>query len=185
MSPASSLRPQVRRFHSPARTSYTPASWRHSGRSQTCKKKRHLCDVGKKPERWPTVALFPVTFQLVVSPREESTWSGIWGRPYAVVRTRPFFLYAVQLIGAPPAHALDLNFGAARAYDLLIMNLNPLFWVNELKEIGQRMKATGPINSILWCITLPHHSSRPLRAFLSLSPLLFINYSERGQGSRG
>lgn len=45
------------------------------------KKKRHLCDVGKKPERWPTVALFPVTFQLVVCPREESTWSGIWGRP--------------------------------------------------------------------------------------------------------
>lgn len=43
------------------------------------------------------------------------------------MRTRPFFLYAVQLIGAPPAHALDLNFGAARAYDLLIMNLNPLF----------------------------------------------------------
>lgn len=52
------------------------------------------------------------------------------------------------------------------------MNLNPLFWVNELKEIGQRMKATGPINSILWCITLPHHSSRPLRAFC-LYPLCY------------
>lgn len=39
------------------------------------------------------------------------------------------------------------------AKNLLIMNLNPLFWVNELKEIGQRMKATGPIMNILWCIT--------------------------------
>lgn len=52
------------------------------------------------------------------------------------------------------------------------MNLNPLFWVNELKEIGQRMKATGPINSILWCITLPHHSSRPLCTFC-LYPLCY------------
>lgn len=52
------------------------------------------------------------------------------------------------------------------------MNLNPLFWVNELKEIGQRMKATGPINSILWCLTLPQHSSRPLRAFC-LYPLCY------------
>lgn len=52
------------------------------------------------------------------------------------------------------------------------MNLNPLFWVNELKEIGQGMKATGPINSILWCITLARHSSRPLRAFC-LYPLCY------------
>lgn len=52
------------------------------------------------------------------------------------------------------------------------MNLNPLFWVNELKEIGQRMKAAGPINSILWCITLPHHSSTPLLAFC-LYPLCY------------
>lgn len=66
----------------------------------------------------------------------------------------------------------DLNFGTPRAYDLLIMNLNPLFWVNELKEIGQRMKATGPINSILWCITLAHHSTRPLCAFC-LYPLCY------------
>ncbi len=70
----------------------------------------------------------------------------------------------------PPA--LLLNFGTPRAYDLLIMNLNPLFWVNELKEIGQRMKATGPINGILWCITLARHSTRPLCAFC-LYPLCY------------
>lgn len=52
------------------------------------------------------------------------------------------------------------------------MNLNPLFWVNELKEIGQRMKATGPINGILWCITLARHSTRPLCAFC-LYPLCY------------
>lgn len=45
------------------------------------------------------------------------------------------------------------------------MNLNPLFWVNELKEIGQSMKATGPIMSILWCITCQH----PPYHFVSLS----------------
>ncbi len=67
---------------------------------------------------------------------------------------------------------LLLNFGTPRAYDLLIMNLNPLFWVNELKEIGQRMKATGPINGILWCITLARHSTRPLCAFC-LYPLCY------------
>lgn len=67
---------------------------------------------------------------------------------------------------------LQLNFGTPRAYNLLIMNLNPLFWVNELKEIGQRMKATGPINGILWCITLAHHSTRPLCAFC-LYPLCY------------
>lgn len=88
-----------------------------------------------------------------------------------------------QDLGASGTHGLSsvgthttliplLNFGTPRAYDLLIMNLNPLFWVNELKEIGQRMKAAGPINSILWCITRAHHSSRPLCAFC-LYPLCY------------
>lgn len=35
------------------------------------------------------------------------------------------------------------------------MNLNPLFWVNELKEMGQGMKATGPITNPLWCLIPP------------------------------
>lgn len=84
----------------------------------------------KKPERRPTVALFPVTFQLVVLPVRNRPGRGFGGGPQNI-RCRAhapfFFFYAVQLIGASPAHALDLNFGAARAYDLLIMNLNPLF----------------------------------------------------------
>lgn len=55
------------------------------------------------------------------------------------------------------------------------MNLNPLFWVNELKEMGQGMKATGPITATLWCIILPH-SLKWLCTFC-LHPLFFINYS--------
>lgn len=96
------------------------------------------------------------------------------GRKAKLVRTPTFFCTrALEKARArPPAQPPDLNFGTPRAYDLLIMNLNPLFWVNELKEIGQGMKAAGPINSILWCITLARHSSRPLRAFC-LYPLCY------------
>lgn len=80
--------------------------------------------------------------------------------------------HGLSSVGTRTALIPLLNFGTPRAYDLLIMNLNPLFWVNELKEIGQRMKAAGPINSILWCITPAHHSSRPLCAFC-LYPLCY------------
>lgn len=51
------------------------------------------------------------------------------------------------------------------------MNLNPLFWVNELKEIGRGMKTAGPITGILWCITC-FHSPHLLCAFC-LYPLCY------------
>lgn len=57
------------------------------------------------------------------------------------------------------------------AYDLLIMNLNPLFWVNELKEIGRGMKTAGPITGILWCIT--HFHSPQLLCTFCLYPLCY------------
>lgn len=159
----------MRRHHLPVRTSYIPASWRHLGHSPTCKK-RNLNDLEKKVWALTNCCSLPnLTFQLVVLPvrNRRGQWFG-----GGQAKPTPSHTQTISADRHSPAHTPDLNFGTPRAYDLLIMNLNPLFWVNELKEIGQRMKATGPINSILWCITLPHHSSRPLRAFC-LYPLCY------------
>lgn len=116
--------------------------------------------------------------QLLVFPGWNRCCQGFWilgrggraGKRYAISHT--FCTHGL----APFAHThLWLScwiLALPGAYDLLIMNLNPLFWVNELKEIGQGMKATGPINSILWCITLAHHSGRLLCAFC-LYPLCY------------
>lgn len=62
------------------------------------------------------------------------------------------------------------------------MNLNPLFWVNELKEIGRGMKTAGPITDILWC-TACFRSPKLLCAFC-LYPfcyLLIILLGVRGE----
>ena len=116
------------------------------------------------------------TIQLLVFPCEIDVVRTLEGQ----AKAKPSHTHTFQYTCAgKPTHTrsripltLLLNFGTPRAYDLLIMNLNPLFWVNELKEIGQRMKATGPINGILWCITLARHSTRPLCAFC-LYPLCY------------